>query len=136
MMDRDLRVKMHGKDPAFHRDGCMESSQAIGQSRIYCYFKGPIFQGLGQIRRAAVSIASNIAEGFQRGGTSEFIQFLSIAKGFTGEVMTQLFIASDPGYLPMEEFEYLKGIAEETGRMIGGFMKYLKRSEIKGAKYR
>ena len=89
-----------------------------------------------QIRRAAVSIPCNIAEGFERGGTGEFIQFLSIAKGSIGEVMTQLFIASDLGYLSNEDFEYLKGITEETGKMIGGFMKYLRRSKMKGAKYR
>ena len=52
-----------------------------------------------QIRKAAISIPSNIAEGFERGGTGEFIQFLSIAKGSTGEVMTQLYLANDLGYL-------------------------------------
>ena len=89
-----------------------------------------------QIRKAAISIPSNIAEGFERGGTGEFIQFLSIAKGSTGEVMTQLYLANDLGYLGNEAFVHLLAMTEEIGRMIGGFTKYLRNSEIKGAKYR
>ena len=89
-----------------------------------------------QIRRAALSIPSNIAEGFERGGTGEFIQYLFIAKGSTGEVMTQLFIAKDLNYLSTNDFEHLLSLTEEIGRMIGGFMKYLRKTEVKGAKYR
>lgn len=51
-----------------------------------------------QIRRASVSILSNIAEGFQRGGDKEFLQFLAVAKGSCGEVRAQLYIAVDQGY--------------------------------------
>ena len=69
-----------------------------------------------QIRRAAVSIMSNIAEGFERGGTGEFIQFLSIAKGSVGEVITQLHIAYDLKYLDYKEFEHL--INKATGYKI------------------
>ena len=57
-----------------------------------------------QIRRAAVSVISNIAEGFERGGKNEFIQFLSIAKGSAGELETQMYIALDQGYVKDEEF--------------------------------
>src|SRR5437879_4913189 len=58
-----------------------------------------------QIRRAAVSILSNIAEGFERSGTGEFIQFLAIAKGSAGELRAQLYIAKDQGYIDHETFD-------------------------------
>lgn len=57
-----------------------------------------------QIRRAAVSIMSNIAEGFERGGSAEFFQFLAIAKGSAGEVEAQLYVALDQGYITKDEF--------------------------------
>ena len=89
-----------------------------------------------QMRKAAVSIPSNIAEGFERGGTGEFINFLSIAKGSNGELITQLSIAYDIGYLSKEDYESLVQRAQKIGKMLGGFMKYLKKSVIKGTKYR
>jgi len=58
----------------------------------------------GQIRRAAVSVMSNIAEGFERGGNKEFLNFLSVAKGSAGEVRVQLYIALDAGFLSEPEF--------------------------------
>lgn len=88
-----------------------------------------------QIRRAAVSIPSNIAEGFERGGTKEFIQFLYIAKGSGGEVLTQLHIAYDQGYILQEEFSNLEANVIEIGLMLGGLIKYLKQSGRKGPKY-
>ncbi|HZE64372.1 MAG TPA: four helix bundle protein [Pyrinomonadaceae bacterium] len=89
-----------------------------------------------QIRRASISILSNIAEGFERGGDKEFLQFLAIAKGSCGEVRAQLYIALDQGYLSQELFERLFNNADEIGRMISGLMKYLSKSELKGSKYR
>jgi four helix bundle protein len=73
-----------------------------------------------QIRRAAVSVMSNIAEGFERGRASEFHQFLSIAKASCAEVRSQLYIALDVGHLTQEEFTELMAKATETGRIIGG----------------
>lgn len=73
-----------------------------------------------QIRRAAVSVMSNIAEGFERGRPSEFHQFLSIAKGSCAELRSQLFVALDVGYLPQAEFEALLDAAVEVARIVGG----------------
>ena len=74
----------------------------------------------GQIQKASVSIMSNIAEGFERGGRGEFHQFLSIAKGSSAEVRSQLYIALDVGYLKEPDFQKLMKKAEEVGRIIGG----------------
>ena len=89
-----------------------------------------------QIRRASVSILSNIAEGFERGGDKEFLQFLAVAKGSCGEVRAQLYVALDQGYPTREVFERLTKKTVEIGQLISGFMKYLTNSELRGSKYR
>jgi four helix bundle protein len=61
----------------------------------------------GQIQRAAISIMSNIAEGFERGGNQEFIQFLYVAKGSCGEVRSQIYVAIDQGYITQKEADEL-----------------------------
>ena len=88
-----------------------------------------------QIRRASVSVLSNIAEGFERGGDKEFSQFLAIAKGSCGEVRAQLYVALDQGYLSPEVFEQLSTKATEVGQLLSGFIRYLKRSPLRGNKY-
>jgi four helix bundle protein len=80
-----------------------------------------------QIRRAAVSVMSNIAEGFERGGDVEFRRFLAIAKGSAGEVRAQLYVALDAGLIDRVAFDSLYKMARETGSLIGGFMRYLSR---------
>jgi four helix bundle protein len=87
-----------------------------------------------QIRRAVVSVMSNIAEGFERGGTTEFKQFLSIAKASVGEVRSQLYVALDQAYMGSDIFDRLVALSTETGRLIGGLMNYLSKTKIKGAK--
>jgi four helix bundle protein len=89
-----------------------------------------------QIRRASISILSNVAEGFEPGGDKEFLQFLAVAKGSCGEVRAQLYIAVDQGYLQQDLFEELSESAAEIGRLISGMMKYLSKSELRGSKYR
>jgi four helix bundle protein len=89
-----------------------------------------------QVRKTSVSIMSNIAEGFERDGTKEFIQFLSVAKGSSGELRSQLYVALDQGYLEEERFDRLLGTVLETSRMIGGLINYLRKSKMKGAKYK
>ena len=98
---------------------------------------GPFARDFGlrdQIRRAAVSIMSNIAEGFERGSNKEFIQFLYIAKGSAGEVRAQLYVAFDQGYIDRKNFNSLNRDAAEISRMISGLITYLARSKFKGEK--
>ena len=78
-----------------------------------------------QIRRAAVSIMSNIAEGFESQTRSLFIKYLGIAKASAGEVRSQLYIASDLGYLSPEDLENTISLAEEVSRQIYRLVKYL-----------
>jgi four helix bundle protein len=73
-----------------------------------------------QIRRAAVSTMSNVAEGFERGRPGEFHQFLSIAKGSCAELRAQLYVALDVGYLGLPVFEALMTQATEVGLILGG----------------
>jgi four helix bundle protein len=89
-----------------------------------------------QIRRASVSITSNIAEGFERGGNREFIQFLSHSKGSCGEVRDQLYVALDEQYISQQQFETLYNSALEISRMISGFIKYLQQSDMRGNKFK
>jgi four helix bundle protein len=89
-----------------------------------------------QIRRASVSVMSNIAEGFERSGTGEFSHFLAMAKGSAGEVRCQLYVALDQDYLTKETFQPLYGEALRISRMIAGLMEYLRKSGIKGTKFK
>ena len=78
-----------------------------------------------QIQSAAVSIMSNIAEGFSRRSTKEFTQFLFIAKGSAAEVQSQLYVALDQGYISQEKFNELYIKSDEVARLISGFIQYL-----------
>jgi four helix bundle protein len=89
-----------------------------------------------QIQRASVSTMANVAEGFERGGDREFIQFLSNAKGSCGEVKSHLYVALDQAYISPAGFERLYGQASEVGRLLAGFMTYLRESNLRGSKYR
>ena len=73
-----------------------------------------------QIRRAAVSSMSNLAEGFERGRPAEFHQFLSIAKASCAELRAQLYVALDVGYISLSTFDRLMAQATEVGQIIGG----------------
>ncbi|HVF30745.1 MAG TPA: four helix bundle protein [Pyrinomonadaceae bacterium] len=89
-----------------------------------------------QIRRAAVSIMSNIAEGFERDGDKEFLNFLSIAKGSAGETRSLLYVALDQEYVSETEFDGMVERLNECCRVISGLSKYLRQSDLKGLKYR
>jgi four helix bundle protein len=90
---------------------------------------------VNQIRRAAISSGSNIAEGFDRGGNREFIQFLSTAKGSVAEIKDQLYCALDEAYISKEQFAHTYALADATARLIGAFMVYLRGSTITGHKF-
>jgi len=101
--------------------------------------KGPLkkdYSLRNQICRASVSAMSNVAEGFEREGDKEFIQFLSQAKASCGEVRSQLYIAHDLGYVNQNEFNTLHDMASEASRVISGLIGYLRRSEFKGSKFK
>ena len=78
-----------------------------------------------QIHSAAVSVMSNIAEGFSRRSTKEFGQFLFVAKGSVAEVQSQLYVALDQGYIDKERFDELYTKSDEVARLISGFIRYL-----------
>jgi len=88
-----------------------------------------------QIQRAGVSIMSNIAEGFERGGNQELIHFLYIAKASCGEVRSQLYVAVDQSYLTQKDCDELTISFKRLSIMINNLIDYLKRSGIKGTKY-
>lgn len=89
-----------------------------------------------QIRAAAGSIMDNIAEGFERGGNKEFVNFLFIAKGSCGEVRSQLIRANDVGYLTKEEYDELYTECRKLSAAIMKFIQEIKGSEKVGAKYK
>ena len=93
------------------------------------------FALVDQIRRAAISIGANVAEGFERGGNREFIQFLSHAKGSAAEVKDELYCALDQSYLSRDQFDEAYRLAYATSRLLGGFMTYLRKAELSGHKF-
>jgi four helix bundle protein len=89
-----------------------------------------------QMQRAAVSVMSNIAEGFERGGNQEFMQFLYIAKGSCGEVRSQLYIALDQHYVEQKQFIAMLNSLRKVSGMLGSLIDYLRGSTMRGEKYR
>ncbi len=100
--------------------------------------QGPFAKDYGlrdQIRRSAVSIMANIAEGFGRGGNKEFVVFLGYARGSCAEVKSHLYVAFDSGLLVQGDFDSLYALAGEIEGLISGLMKYLAASEARGRKF-
>ncbi len=89
-----------------------------------------------RVRRAATSVMLNIAEGFERGGNREFVQFLGVAKGSPGEIEALLYVALDQGDISQGEFESMRAKNTSTRRLIAGLMHYLRRSGMRGMKYK
>jgi len=101
----------------------------IFNKKIYLATENSIFKKdfdfVRQIRRASLSISSNIAEGFERNTDKEFVYFLYVAKASAGEVRSQLYLAFDLEYIIKEEFEMLLESVTEISKLLSGFIKYL-----------
>ena len=89
-----------------------------------------------QIQRSSVSTMANIAEGFERGGDKEFIQFLSHSKGSCGEVKSHLYVALAQQYVTGDQFKLLYDQADEVSRLTAGFTAYLQSSAVRGHKFK
>ena len=116
-----------------------QSARELAKGVYACSREGQFSRDFGlrdQIRDAAVSAMGNIAEGFERGGAAEIGQFLAIAKGPVGELESHLYVAFDQNYVSAEVFAALKEAAGRTKRLIAGFMNYLRRSGLRGVKFK
>jgi four helix bundle protein len=106
---------------------------------IYALTRQPPFRldrGLvDQIRRASVSIMSNVAEGFERGSKTEFIQFLFIAKGSCGEVRAQLQVAHDQNYVVAADYDRLHALARRVSGMLSNLIAHLQKTGYQGEKF-
>lgn len=109
-------------------------------AKVYAFCrKGGLSKDFGmrdQIQRAAVSVGSNIAEGFERSGNKELANFFWIAKGSAGEVASQLYTILDAGYITQDEFDDVYDCARKCSYLIYQFLEFLKNSRVKGERYK
>jgi four helix bundle protein len=133
----DRRVPM-ATITQFEELECWKKARVLAREIYQVTLQKPFdrdFELKSQIRRAATSVMSNIAEGFERGGNKEFLQFLWIAKGSAAEVRSQLYLALDVGHLEESVFVTLKSQTEEISRMIAGLIRHLEGSERRGRRF-
>jgi four helix bundle protein len=116
---------------SFEDIGAWQKARVLAREVYRVSGEGQFRRDLGlreQVRRAAVSVVSNIAEGFERDGSGDFLHFLAMAKGSVGEVRAQLYVALDQGYITRDAFTDLVARAAEVSRMVAGLMAYLRRA--------
>jgi len=89
-----------------------------------------------QLRKTVISIYSNFAEGFERDGNREFSQFVSVSKGSVGEARGQLLYAVDFGYQQIEQFEPINSAGQRASQCLGGLMRHLNTTEMRGRKFK
>ena len=134
----DCGLKNMGKIQKFEDIVAWQKARELTRE-VYAHSKtGAFAKDFGlkdQIQRASVSIMGNVAEGYDRGGDKEFIQFLSVSKGSCGEVKSHLYVALDQQYINSPQFNQLYNSADEVGRLLAGFMAYLKQSDLRGRKF-
>lgn len=120
---------MHKEEVRSYRDLVVwQKAKSVAVMVYQCtqaFPKEEIYGLVSQMRRAAVSIASNVAEGQNRGTTNEFHHFLHIARGSGAELETQLEIALELGLLKKREHEKLAPILDEVMRMLSALIKKL-----------
>jgi len=87
-----------------------------------------------QIQGSAISVMSNIAEGFDAGGDAEFIRFLGYARRSASELQSQLYIALDQDYIDQQQFDSIYRQATKTKQLIGGFIRYLRKFQAQSPK--
>ena len=116
-----------------------KKARELSQKVYPLTFTEPIkndFRLKDQMRGSTGSIMDNISEGFERGSRLEFINSLSIAKGETGELKSQLYRCLDNKYISQKVFDELYNLANELTKMITSFISYLNKSKIKGQKFK
>ena len=118
---------------------CWQEARAIAKDVYELSRQGDFAKDFGlrdQIQRAAVSIGSNIAEGFERDSNQELVKFLSYAKGSAGEVISQLYTAFDVGYISNDTLEMMVAKLKGTSALIARFRASIRSSKIKGLYYK
>ena len=118
---------------------CWQEARLIAKD-VYLLTRAGLFgkdYGLkDQVQRAAVSIGSNIAEGFERGSNAELVKFLSYAKGSAGEVMSQLYTAFDIGYISQEDLDGMVSRLKSVGASIARFQATARTSHVRGLMFK
>ncbi|MFV9646551.1 MAG: four helix bundle protein [Desulfobacterales bacterium] len=123
-----------GKVERFEDLIAWQKARELTKQIYFLTMKGPFSKDFGlrdQIRRASVSVMSNLAEGFDRGGRAEFHQFVVIAKGSCAEVRSQMYVALDVEYITQKQFDHFYNMTIEISRILGGLRSSLQKQRDK-----
>lgn len=118
---------------------CWQEARSLTKDLYAITRVGGFAQDFGlkdQIQRAAVSIGSNIAEGFERDNNSELVKFIGYSKGSTGEVVSQLYTAYDVGYITEVQLIGFVSRLQALASMLGKFQSYIRNSKMRGTYYK